>query len=116
MMASVGQQKQGGGDTCCSYKTDGMGTKGYDCIIIPGAVKTDLTPIGVKDKALNANMFCGQSKGLGTEKDKDTAATICSKTVPFSLQFISDQIESEEEGKADPVPDSSGFKLAFIMS
>ena len=57
----------------------GMGTKEYDCITIPGAVKTDLTPIGVADKALNANMFCGQSKGLGTEKDKDTAATICCK-------------------------------------
>ena len=120
-----------------------MGTKGYDCLLIPGALKTDLTPIGVAANAFGATMFCGQSKGLGTVKSGTASKTICCKSVysascpnslyrfyeiilftfdilaktePFRIQFVSDGIESLNEGKADAVPESSGFQLAYIMS
>merc|ERR1712110_211325 len=116
MKALVGTSKQLAGNSCCSYKTDGMGTKGYDCLLIPGALKTDLTPIGVAANAFGATMFCGQSKGLGTVKSGTASKTICSKTEPFRIQFVSDGIESLNEGKADAVPESSGFQLAYIMS
>ena len=50
---------------------------GYDCILIPGAkVGADLADMTAN--AINASMFCGQSKGLGSKKDGDAAKTICS--------------------------------------
>ena len=55
----------------------GGGTMGYDCILIPGAkVGADLADMTAN--AINASMFCGQSKGLGSKKDGDAAKTICS--------------------------------------
>ena len=118
-----------------------MGTKGYDCVLIPGALKSDATsPIGT---AIGATMFCGQSKGLGSKKSGDASKTVCCKSVctfiqqnsfyqfyeiilfifkilaktePFRIQFVSDGIESLNEGKADGVTESSGFQLAYIMS
>ena len=51
---------------------------GYDCVLIPGARKTDLSPLG---DAINASMFCGQEKGLATAKGGDAGPkTICSKS------------------------------------
>ena len=118
-----------------------MGTKGYDCVLIPGALKSDATsPIAT---AIGATMFCGQSKGLGSKKSGDASKTVCCKSVctfiqqnsfyqfyeiilfifkilaktePFRIQFVSDGIESLNEGKADGVTESSGFQLAYIMS
>ena len=63
-----------------------MGTKGYDCVLIPGALKTDLTPIGVAANAFGATMFCGQSKGLGTVKSGTASKTICCKSVCTFIQ------------------------------
>ena len=62
-----------------------MGTKGYDCVVIPGALKTDLTPIGAAKNALNANMFCGQSIGLGSKKQGDASKTVCCRFFYISL-------------------------------
>ena len=58
-----------------------MGTKGYDCIVIPGAA------VGREckdfDSVMNANVFCGNSGGLATKKSAKTdgtnSGTICSK-------------------------------------
>ena len=53
-----------------NLKFEGKGTKGYDCVVIPGAAKgtmcEDFTAAN-----LNANRFCGNSAGLPTK----TAAT-----------------------------------------
>ena len=46
---------------------------------IPGAMKNDLTPF-TADVA-NASMFCGNEKGLGTEKTGAAAKTVCSKII-----------------------------------
>ena len=61
-----------------------MGTKGYDCVLIPGALKSDATsPIGT---AIGATMFCGQSKGLGSKKSGDASKTVCCKSVCTFIQ------------------------------
>ena len=59
-----------------------MGTKGYDCVRIPGALRSDLSPIAT---AIGATAFCGQSKGLGSKKDGDASKTICCKFFKFNL-------------------------------
>ena len=75
------------GDQCCGYGTDGMGTNGYDCVVIPGALKSSAGAIQGRDK------LCGRSKGLVTSGDMETAATICSRQCPFTIQFLSDTYE-----------------------
>jgi hypothetical protein len=59
---------------CCSYGIDGMETKGYDCVMIPGA-SNGLVPIGMK-----ANTYCGRSKGLVLGPAGAIATTVCSKS------------------------------------
>ena len=42
------------------YGVDGEGKKGYDCVVIPGALKkADNTPLG-------ASRICGSGMGLAT--------------------------------------------------
>ena len=73
---------------CCGYGTDGLGTNGYDCVVIPGALKSSEGAIQGRDK------LCGRSKGLVTADTEDAAAaTICSRQCPFSIQFLSDNYE-----------------------
>ena len=49
------------GSMCCGYGPDGLGTGGFDCVVIPGAQK--MTP---PCTLLQANAFCGRSQGLVT--------------------------------------------------
>ena len=60
---------------------------GYDHVTIPGALKSSTGAIQGKDK------LCGRSVGLVTTKSGTTAATICSRRTPFSVQFLSDNYE-----------------------
>jgi hypothetical protein len=63
---------------CCGYGTKGTSPTGYDCVHIPGAVKTGT--IGtVKDSNI-----CGRSNGLVTAAGT-TAATVCSEYNCLSL-------------------------------
>ena len=62
-----------------TFNWKGDGTGGYDCVKIPGAMKNDLTPLS--KSVLNASMFCGNEKGLGTTKDGSAAKTVCSKYI-----------------------------------
>ena len=62
----------------------GMGTLGFDCLVIPGA------KVGTASATLNAagaERFCGESKGLATLAAGDDGATasktICSKNLRF---------------------------------
>ena len=57
---------------CCGYGSAGVGTMGYDCIVIPGAAKMT-TPFPI----LKSQAFCGQG-GLGTAFG-GTTKTVCSK-------------------------------------
>ena len=63
------------GEECCAYAADGKGPtddQGYDCVMIPGAQKTDGTPINSSQ--------CGQ-KGLATGHSAaaNNAKTVCCK-------------------------------------
>ena len=67
-----------------------MGTNGYDCVVIPGALKSSAGAEQGRDK------ICGRSKGLvtaGEGEAAETAATICSRQCPFTIQFLSDSYE-----------------------
>ena len=65
----------------------GMGTKGYDCLVIPGAAVGTMCNQFETDEVKNANVFCGNSGGLATKKsakaDGTNSGTICSKIIPF---------------------------------
>ena len=62
----------------------GTKTMGYDCVMIPGAVQGDLTPLQSAAggmKTIRASHFCGNEKGLGgTKKVGDAAKTVCCKS------------------------------------
>ncbi|XP_059097431.1 uncharacterized protein LOC131891786 [Tigriopus californicus] len=91
---------------CCGYGMDGQGVKGYDCVMIPGAEKmTDPRDI------LQANSFCGRSKGLVT-MEGTVPATVCSSQQPFNIRFVSDAFEMEAE---TPIP-GKGFRLTYIQT
>ena len=64
-----------------------MGTNGYDCVVIPGALKSSAGAEQGRDK------ICGRSKGLVTAEGAESAATICSRQCPFTIQFLSDSYE-----------------------
>ena len=58
-----------------------MGTKGYDCLEIPGAAKGTMCEDFAATR-LNANVFCGDSAGLATVMMAERGAnsgTICSE-------------------------------------
>ena len=39
-ITSIGEDKGAVAGSCCAYKKSGAGSKGYDCVIIPGARNT----------------------------------------------------------------------------
>merc|ERR1711910_243648 len=101
---------------CCGYGADGKNSAwGYDCLMIPGAVKgsspyTVVSPVSM----------CGQGNGLayssGTYKttatpDAGQQKTVCSASLPFRISFFSDayeQMVSDGQG-------SYGFKLSYFQ-
>jgi hypothetical protein len=60
------------GDVCCNYGTDGKKTSGFDCLMIPGAVKATTNSIAV------AVTQCGGLGGLVTATGT-ASVTICCK-------------------------------------
>lgn len=110
-----------GGDgqgNCCGYGTDGMAASGYDCIEIPGAAKGAMC----EDFAaanMNANVFCGNEGGLAKTAAAVDGGTICSKSDPFNLQFLTDAFETDKETLIDAANDAqagSGFQLTYFQS
>ncbi len=59
---------------CCGYGVAGVGTTGYDCVIVPGAVKSASPYTGV------ANQFCGGG-GFAVINAGTAFVTVCSKLV-----------------------------------
>ena len=91
---------------CCSYKTAfDLTNVGYDCAKIPQAFKDKAAETDV----MAAYGFCGGQ--LGDENDVATRATVCSRSVPFHIRFLSDLYETNDEMGATP----NGFRLAYIL-
>ena len=102
--AAGGMVKIGSG--CCSYKNDGMLTgSGWDCVKIHVPTKAGGTTLGVK----GAYGFCGGE--LGTIGDSTATVTICSKSTPFNIRFLSDLYETITEMGVTP----NGFRLAYTL-
>merc|ERR1712203_431959 len=102
---------------CCGYGADGKNSAwGYDCLMIPGAVKgsspyTVVTPVSM----------CGQGNGLaystGTYKTTATPDAGQQKNclfcfITFRISFFSDGLE--QSAAADGV-NSYGFKLSYFQ-
>ncbi len=70
------------GSSCCGYGTKGVATKGYDCVIIPGAAK--VTGALLKNQAI-----CGKA-GLVTMSGvlAGGGTTLCSKAIFTTLLFL----------------------------
>ena len=46
--------------SCCNYGTKGTGNRGYDCVVIPGALKKS------NNAQLGFSRICGMGAGLAT--------------------------------------------------
>ena len=57
-------------EQCCRYGTNGLATRGYDCVVIPGAEKVG--------GAHADSRICGRSEGLITQ---NAPATVCCNTI-----------------------------------
>lgn len=90
----------------CGYGADGKGAMGYDHIIIP-------QPENAAGAAgPGTSKFCGSTLAIATAADMTAdklAATVCSKSVPFNIRFLSDNDEN-----ADDVT-SKGFRLTYTQ-
>lgn len=110
MKAQVGRNPAKAG--CCGYGDAGKGA--FDCIQIPGAIKVDSGSI------VTGGAFCG-TVGLIATNDKKTDSadangkSVCSKTTPFVVTFLTDGIELDAEEVAI-TKGKAGFKLAYILS
>ena len=64
---------------CCGYGSDGRGTRGYDCVIIPIASKKDTLSKVIPG---NSDEFCGRALVTVTN---GAPATVCCKKFPLSF-------------------------------
>ena len=95
---------------CCGYGTDGVGTSGFDCVQIPGAVKMAANTV------LSFNALCGRSAGLVTAKGTN-AMTVCSLQMPFNIRFLSDNFEfGGALLEAMDATEQKGFRLTYIQT
>jgi len=91
------------GSKCCAYGKSGKGsTSGYDCVIIPGAMKITSPNLPVNNQA-----FCGAG-GLAysTATSKTGGKTVCTTQTPFQLNFLSDAFSYA-------IARYKGFKLVY---
>ena len=91
----------------CGYGTDGkaVGGFGFDHVIIPQPENAMGTAVGG-----GTSKFCGSTLVLAASAAStadQTAATVCSKSLPFNIRFLSDN----SEHMTDTI--SKGFKLNY---
>jgi len=99
------------GEECCAYGTDGKGHDnkgGYDCVMIPGAVKAD-------DDTTLPQSVCGTKLGLVTATANTASKTICSRVAPFRVVFSSDAYE-HSAAAIDEAAGGVGFKLRYFQT
>jgi len=98
---------------CCAYGVAGVRaqTEAYDCLMIPGA------SIATNGKAAIVSQ-CGQGKGLITADD-GASVTVCSKSYPFRIRFVSDNWEyantDVDEGGMTGTTTQQGFKIRYYQ-
>lgn len=98
-------QEQAGISVCCAYGTDGATTNGYDCLVIPGALKQDATEL------VEGSHFCGRK--LGTNVIAGETKTVCTDQRPFDITFRSDNFEHSGEAMTMV---NEGFRLAYSQA
>jgi len=88
---------------CCGLGTAGAKTNGGDCLIVPNAIKSTANAaiIGGGDQ------FCGKFFGYTTSGT--AAKTVCTTTVPYNIQFLTDELTLTGGANA-------GFKLAYTQT
>lgn len=89
--------------SCCGYGPDGMGTVGYDCVIIPGASKNTAMAKSVS----GGSEFCGRQLATAALGMAKPAATICCKTFtlyPISFFFLKCDFLPYSNGRSFPNP------------
>ncbi len=94
--------------SCCGYGSNGQATKGFDCVVIPGAMKmppSTAVPL--------TSRFCGRGIGLRTNMATPTAATVCSSA--FNIRFLSDTFEFATGTMSEAKNSVSGFKLSYMQ-
>ena len=79
---------------CCGYGVDGKATKGFDCLIIPGASRKtakSTSSFGVKvvtNGDIKDSEFCGRQLGVHeTTQANGPRATICSNNNKIKIYF-----------------------------
>ena len=93
----------------CGYGMDGKGAMGYDHVIIPQPEDNASPAVA----GLGTSKFCGSTLALATVAAMyadQNPATVCSKSVPFNIRFLSDNTEQLTD------VNSKGFKLAYVES
>ena len=68
------------GNVCCAYGTKGLGSQGYDCVMIPGASTADVT------RAPAPNSYCGAAFvtfGGSVISTFANTRTVCSKSLSY---------------------------------
>jgi len=98
---------------CCMHGADGKSTVGYDCLLIPSP--TNLAIAG------GFGAFCGgvglvTADGAKPLNDATTLKTVCSKSMPFMVTFLSDGFEVADADTAEAAQLNHGFKLSYIQS
>jgi len=96
------------GESCCAYGTKGTKTTGvYDCLMIPAATKTGggNTPSAI----------CGGNGGIVTAAGT-TGKTVCSKAVPFRMEFYSDGYEVASDDAEDDANTTKGLYVKYFQT
>ncbi|TRY79933.1 hypothetical protein TCAL_13834, partial [Tigriopus californicus] len=76
---------------CCGYSPAGLADQGFDCIIIPGLMKS-----AAPNERLGDSM-CGHNAGLVDVPVGADSVTVCSTRQPFNVRFRSDTFETMGE-------------------
>lgn len=107
------------GTKCCGYGLDGAGpgtAGGGDCLIIPGAEKTAAATVPVNE------FYCGSMMGLATAiaaaNTDALSKTVCSKQLPFRVDFDSDNWEVSTGAAANMEAEggNTGFKIRYFQT
>jgi len=93
------------GSLCCGYGTDGKkSSKGFDCLLVPGAQK-GTSGFLVSSRACGNVFITAVTK---SSKLSSAKGTVCTHSTPFMVEFITDSYEYHAE------VGSKGFKLAYF--
>ena len=99
---------KGDNTALCGYGADGKRTNGYDHVIIPQPEKEADGAAGT-----GTSRFCGLALALASKSamrlDLDPA-TVCTKSLPFNVRFLSDNGEAEMDNGG------TGFRLSYTQS